>query len=231
MSYGVRHIPPPSLHSSHTHFTLSRRPLLSLCLSLFRSIVCLFLSHSHFSRSRLLIRRDTALIVSLVASLVDFGPNNDPNNSNNVDPRRRDVLPLVLPVLIGTHRLSLSFSRSVSESFSRGKIAAVDEEASRDLAHCVAIIPVTRDTSGGLPDEILEETPPCRWNGTGSILRSRTLGVVLDPLREKRRSTVAVGLRTKPKNVLSDASSAYRLDSISLRVFFTYVCKIKSFDS
>lgn len=67
----------------------------------------------------------------LVASLVDVSPNNDPNKSNNVDPRRRDVPPPVLRLLIGTHRLSVSLPLSLPLNHSRdGEIAAVDEEAS-----------------------------------------------------------------------------------------------------
>lgn len=102
------------------------------------------------------------LIVSLVASSVDVGLY---NSNNNVNLRRRDFLPLILRVLTGTYRfsfsVSLSFSLALHLNHSRGKIAAVDEEASgrewRDFAHCATIIPVTRDTPGRLPDEILEE--------------------------------------------------------------------------
>lgn len=155
--------PDTSRHPRFTRPTLispSRAARFSLCLFFFDLRPSLSLSLILILPClRPLIRRDTELIVSLVASLVELGPNNEPNNGNNVGPRRRDVLPLVLRVLIGTHRSSLSL-RFASESFSRGKIAAVDEEASGDLAHCAAIIPVTRDTPGGLPDEILEETLP-----------------------------------------------------------------------
>lgn len=74
----------------------------------------------------------------------------------------------------------------------------------------------TRYPGRTLPDEILEEALSRRSGSGPYSLRSRPLGWSLDSLREKRRSTVAalvpeLSLRT----VLSDASSAYRLDSIS----------------
>lgn len=84
------------------------------------------------------------------------------------------------------HTSALSLSLTVSVSHSK---IAVDEEASRwgrrDFAHCAAIIPVTRDTPGGLPDEILEEASfslslsVSRRSESHSLLA--TLRVVLDP--------------------------------------------------
>lgn len=112
---------------------------LLLCLSLFLSIYL----YTYLFRSRLLIQRDTGLIVSPVAFLVDVGPNNDPNNGNNMDPCRRDVLsrsfyefllahigPLPLPLPVPSLASLLNRSHS--------KIAAVDEEASGrgDFVHC-----------------------------------------------------------------------------------------------
>lgn len=76
-----------------------------------------------------------------------------------MNPRRRDVPPLVLLVLIGTQRPSFSLPFFLALNHSRGKIAAVDEEASgwgfRPL--CGDNSSYTRYPGKGLPDEILEE--------------------------------------------------------------------------
>lgn len=106
-----------------------------------------------------MIHRDTILSILLLASLVDVGPYN--NNQ-----------------LAHISCFSFShFSLALHLNHSRGKIAAVDEEASgrewRDFAHCAAIIPVTRDTSRGLPDEILEEALSPVGEATGPILFTR----------------------------------------------------------
>lgn len=99
--------------SSYTRSTPSRCPPLPTSISFSTRATIFFSLECSLSlsllRSQLLIHRDTELIVSLVASLVDVGPNNEPNNSNNVEPRRRDVIQLVLRVLIGTSALPFRF--------------------------------------------------------------------------------------------------------------------------
>lgn len=135
-----------------------------------------------------------------------------------MNPRRRDVPPLVLLVLIGTQRPSFSLPFFLALNHSRGKIAAVDEEASgwgfRPL--CGDNSSYTRYPGKGLPDEILEEKAlSLSLSFLAHSLRSRPLGWSAG----KRRSTVA-GWLVPGLSILSDASiSAYRFDSISPRVF------------
>lgn len=82
--------------------------------------------------------------------MVDAGPNNEPNNSNNVEPRRRDVIQLVLRVLIGTSALPFRFRIILAARSLRlmKRLAASGKPAGarRDFAHCAPIIPVTCDT-------------------------------------------------------------------------------------
>lgn len=93
-------------------------PLRTIRLSIYFFIYLLSLSIS-LSRSRPLIHRDMVLFVLPVASLVDVRLY---NNNNNVNPCRRDFLPLlrVLRVLIRhISALFLFLSRSASKSFSQ----------------------------------------------------------------------------------------------------------------
>lgn len=160
--------------------------------------------------------------MSLVARLVDVGPNNEPNNGNNVEPRAVATFSRSFYEFLLAH-IALAL---LLQNHSRGKIAALDEEAAAAgregafLLLCADNSSYTRYLGGGLPDEILEESPSVgRETESERSLHSPTLAtlrVVLDP-REKRRSTVAALVpQLSPKDILSDASSAYRLDSISL---------------
>lgn len=135
-------------------YDTSRHPRFALVLhSFYPSRISLSVSFSFLSislvlsRSQSLIHRDTGLIVSLVASMVDV--THKPNNNNNVNPRLSQLVPPLVYLFLLVHSCFLRLSRSLRIILAARSLRLMKRQTDRGISpHCAAIIPVTRDTPG-----------------------------------------------------------------------------------
>lgn len=127
------------LHSFH--------PLAVARLSICFFFVLLSLSLSFISsRSQSLIHRDTGLIVSLVASMVDVTDRTTITMWIRAVATSRRLFYLFLLVHSGSLSLYLSFSLWII--LAARSLRLMKRQADGDFVHCAAIIPVTRDIPG-----------------------------------------------------------------------------------